>query len=182
MKDIILLQMIAFCIAVTTGCSRAEDAEQPTETTSKLIVKAFNQEVATRAGSETNAGQIVFTGDDILWFNRTTKELRFRNNYSNKTVLEAVTANAIRFYIDDEYLFSSMLCVSSLSSQIFNSPVFYYNLMENNFFLTDGYPEASVLSDPQKAQAERDENMRKIADEWSRFLDLMETEGKLLSP
>jgi hypothetical protein len=178
MKNIILIQTVAFCIAVATGCGRTEDEGQSTEMASKLIIRASHQEVSTRAGSDTNTEQIVFTGDDILWFNETTKELRFKNNYSYKTVWEAITANAIKFYINDEYLFSSMLCVSSLSSQTFNSPVFYYNMIENKFFLTDGYPAASVLPDPQKAQAERDENMIKIADEWNKFLDQLKLEGR----
>jgi hypothetical protein len=183
MKTIFLFQLTAFCMTLATGCGRTEEAEQPVETTSRLIAKAApNQEVSTMAGDGEDTGQIVFTGDDILWFNEATGELRFHNNYSGKTVLEAIHTNAIRFYINDEYLFSSMLCVSSLHSQTFNSPVFYYNLIENKFYLTDGYPDASVLPDPQKAQAERDENMRQIANEWSRFIDRLNQEEKLLSP
>jgi hypothetical protein len=177
----ILLQAIAFCMAIAAGCGRAED-EQPAGTASRLTARAYHQDAATRAESNAGAGEIVFTGDDILWFNETTKELRFRNNYSNKAVMEAITTHAIGFYIDGESLFSSMLCVSSLNSQTFNRPVFYYNIIENKYFLADGYPEVSVLHDPQKAQAERDENMNRIAVEWSRFCNLLKSEGKLLSP
>jgi hypothetical protein len=160
--------MMAFCITLAAGCSKTDSVEPPTETTSQVIAKVSN----------TNAEQIVFTGDDILWFNGRTKELRFRNNYSNKTMLDAITAHAIKFYINDEYLFASILCVSSLSSQVFNSLVFYYNMIENKFFLADGYPEASVLPDPQKAQEERDENKRKIANEWNKFVNRLKLEGK----
>jgi hypothetical protein len=171
----ILLHALMLSIALT-GCRKTE--MEDAGTSSELIFKAFQPEIITGAGDEANVEQVIFTGDDILWFNVSTKEIRFKNNYSGKTVLEAVNTNSIRFYINDEYLFSSMLCVSSLSSQTFNSPVFYYNIIENKFFLTDGYPEASVLPDMQKAQAERDDNMRKIANEWSRFLDRLKLEGK----
>jgi len=86
---------------------------------------------------------------------------------------------SVKFYIGEDYLFSSMIFVSDLSSAIYNSLVFYYSIIENKFYLADGYPmDTSVLSDPQKAQDERDDNMRKIENEWNKFITLMKQEGK----
>jgi hypothetical protein len=99
--------------------------------------------------------------------------LRIRNS-------EVINLNniAISFYINDEYLFSSVIYANSLNSQIFNSLVFYYNIVENKFFLLDGYPNVSVLSNPQESQALRNENMQKISSEWAKFINQLKKEGR----
>jgi hypothetical protein len=157
------------------GCHPGlEEAQE--QTASKIIVRASSADVIGRSASNSDALEpIVFTGNDIEWYDEKTKEILFKNNYSITPMTSS--CSAISFYIGDEYLFSSMF-VSSVNSQIFNSPVLYYNITENKYFLTDGYPGASVLQDPQKAQALRDENMRIIASEWNKFIDRLKIEGK----
>ena len=85
---------------------------------------------------------------------------------------------SVKIYIGNEYLFSSMICVSSLNSQIFNSLVLYYNMVENKYYLLDGYPEVAVLSDPQEAQKLRNENKQTIASEWKKFINQLKKEGQ----
>jgi hypothetical protein len=170
-KEKTLLVMLLICI-LSSGCRPALD-DIPEQTEPIIIVKAISAETGTRS---TNTGETVFTGNDILWFNESTKELRFRDNVSNKPII--FNTRMIGFYIGDEFLFSSMINVSSLSSQIFNSLVFYYDITGNRYFLLDGYPEASVLSDPQKTQELRNENRQKIASEWSKFIEQLKIEDK----
>jgi hypothetical protein len=160
------------------GCQ--PEAEEPGELPeSGIIVRAASEEAATKTALR-GAGEevVVFTGEDILWFNETTGELRFINNSSNAGSLTGLATTALRFYIGDEYLFSSMIRVSDLNSQIFNSLVFHYSQIENKFYLRDGYPQADVLSNPQMAQEIRDENMRKIASEWSVFIAQLKKEER----
>jgi hypothetical protein len=160
------------------GC-RPESEDIPLQNGSSIIVRASNAEerVATRSEA---SDPVVFTGDDIVWFNETTKELCFKNNFSNSPINNSglYATRAIKFYIDDEYLFSSMVYVSDFSSQTFNSLVFYYSITENKFYLMDGYPAVSVLSNPEEAQKIRDENMQKIADEWNKFIEQMKKEDR----
>ncbi|MDR1525312.1 MAG: hypothetical protein LBS79_08700 [Tannerella sp.] len=182
MKKTVLLILIAF-ISLSPGGCRPEAEEIPSQITSGIIARASNaEEVATGSEGVTTKSnaveQVVFTGDDILWFNGTTKELRFKDNLSNKSILAGIHTQAIKFYINDEYLFTSMLYVSDYSSQIFNSLVFYYNTIENKYFLKDGYPAISVLSNPQRVQELRDENMRKIANEWNKFIEQLKKEER----
>jgi hypothetical protein len=123
--------------------------------------------------------QIVFTGDDILWYNGSTKELRFKNNYAIKQKTQ--NSVALSFYFGDEYQFSSIIYVSSDSNPIFNYLVFYYNTTENKYFLSVGYPDTSVLSDMQNvenAEAERISNYQNIATEWNKFIDQLKKEGR----
>jgi hypothetical protein len=143
-----------------------------------IVVRASNEEAVTLSAVRSAAAEpIIFTGSDILWFNETTKELRFKDNYAKKDVFSGF--RSIKFYMDGDYLFSSMIYVNSLSSQVFNSLVFYYNITENKYYLLDGYPsDTSVLSNSQQSQQLRDENRQKIESEWNRLIDQLKEEGK----
>jgi hypothetical protein len=180
MKVAVLLFTFITLISLI-GC-RPESEDILVQTESSIIVKAAKVgEVATRSTVENEIEEpVVFTGGDIVWFNETTKEIRFKENFlnapSNNVVIYA--RQAIKFYINDEYLFSSITYVSVFDSRIFNSLVFYYSMTENKFYLTDGYPAVSVLSNPEEIQEIRDENMRKIAGEWNRFIEQMKKEGR----
>ena len=171
-----LLLFVTLVLLLSNGCHPGS-GEIPEQTSSAIVVRTLNEDVLTRSTASNDAlGQIVFTGEDILWFNETTKELRFTNNLTNRpSVLSNI---AVSFFIDDEYLFSSMIFARSINSQIFNSLVFFYDDIANRFFLIDGYPDVSVLSNPQESQELRNENMQKIASEWSRFINQLKKEGR----
>jgi hypothetical protein len=175
-RNIIFKTLIVTTVVFLCGeCHPGIDEDIPRQTASQLIVKAVNEAITTR--STDGQKNIVFTGDDILWFNENTREIRFRDNASNKD--NVLGFQAIQFYINDEYLFPSMTYASGYSSQIYNSLVFYYNTIENKFYLVDGYPvDVSVLSNPQKAQEIRDENAKKIESEWNRFIEQMKKEER----
>jgi hypothetical protein len=177
MKNSVLL-LAATVSVLLSGC-RPEAEEEIINQTSMLVARASNEEIALRSSSNLNDSEpVIFTGNDILWFNETTREIRFRDNMLNSNNIQGW--RAIKFYIGDEYLFSSMIFVSDLNSAVYDSLVFYYSIIENKFYLADGYPvDVSVLSNPQKAQEMRDENRRKIADEWNKFIEQMEKENKL---
>jgi hypothetical protein len=162
------------------SCNKTPEIDSGT--TSRLVCKASNEEMAVRAAGN-DAEQVVFTGDDILWFNASTKEIRFQNNILQKDIIQGVLSRTIKFYLDDEYLFSSMNCVSSLNSQIFDNLVFYYDMIENRFYFRDGYPDVSVLSPAAGAgdkshQERRDRNMEQIKPEWDKFVHQLKLENK----
>jgi hypothetical protein len=179
MKNLVLVLTMTVSILLS-GC-RPEVEEEPMNQTSQLVARASNEEIATRSSSVSNDSEpIIFTGNDILWFNATTKEIRFVDNILNSNKISLW--RTVKFYIDDEYLFSSMVFVSDLSSNTYNSLVFYYSIIENKFYLADGYPiDVSVLSNPQKAQEIRDENRRMIEPEWNRFIEQLRRENKLIN-
>ena len=79
--------------------------------------------------------------------------------------------------MDDDFLFSTIK-VTDINSQIYNSPVLYYNMTENKFYINDGYPEISVLKPQDKIQKARDKNMQAIANEWGKFIRYMKKVNK----
>ena len=168
------------------------DKESPSFSLSglpEIIVTASNVETATSQNMR-NADDdpVVFTGRDILWFNETTKELRFHDNYAKKDVFTGF--RFVNFYINYTFLFSSVINVNSTSSQVINSPVFYYNIMENKYYILDGYPainegnnwpdrNGTLSSGNEIIQQIRDENMQEIESEWNIFIALLKENGKL---
>jgi len=181
-----------------SGCSKFEEEAIERSAVSGIIAKSVNGKIP--APMDEISKSIVFTGADILWFNESTKEIRFKDNLSMQSVFTHV--QEIEFYIESEYLFSAVY-VNSLNSQIINSLVFYYNILENKYFLLDGYPpDTSVISglsktedltndhfpdyppdtlflDPQQIQDLRDKNMQNIEPAWTKFIDQLKKETRL---
>jgi hypothetical protein len=143
------------------------------EPESQLVFTFSNQENTLRSEESLgpNEEPIVFIGEDILWFNGTTKEIRFKDNVLVRTKILSTQYKTIKSYIDDEYLFSSLICVSEINSQIYNSLVLFYSQTENRFYLKDGYPDALVTDASQAIQALRNENRKKIEPQWNQFID-----------
>jgi hypothetical protein len=56
--------------------------------------------------------------------------------------------------------------------------VFYQSLIENKYYLNDGYPSIKSFNNDPTVQAERDANMKKIAPEWNKFIEQMKKEGR----
>ena len=181
MKKIFLL-ITALCLLLS-GCSEGLIPEPPTGVESKIIVRVLNVDPTTGSTTKQDVlGQVVFTGNDILWFNETTKELRFKDNMSNNPAKNPVLFNTqvIGFYMDGEFMFSSVY-VNSSSLQTFDCPVLYYNTVENKYFLLDGYPPDSNLQDPATTSPEklsRRENWNIIVPEWSKFVNQLKEEKK----
>ena len=174
MKKIILLT--AFICFLLSACSEGnieKDATTPTVdegSYSVIIVKASNLEDITSSDMEE---PIVFTGNDILWFNEITKEIRFNNNLSMKAAFSNV--EALKFYIEDEYLFFTFVFVDSSIPQDFYGMFLVYNTTENKFFLRDNpspYSSQSISEDPT------DENQTPISPEWKKFIDQLVIERK----
>ena len=190
MKKVILL-FISFICLLSSGCrSEIAEAIAQQKVSSRIIARASSTETTDKRDTK---GEVVFKGEDILWFNETTKELRFTDNFSKKTIL--LSNEAIHFFIDDDYLFTSMIYASSLGTQVINSLVLYYNIVENKYFLLEGYPSIDVLTNldynaptisdtfdkdmTEFAQASRIENMQMIESEWDQFVNQLKQEGRL---
>ena len=204
MKKIVSLFIAVLC-CLLSGCTKGDTGETSdiqlnppssiyysTSNVRGIIVRASREEPLTRSTVSTPVEEpVVFTGSDILWFNETTKELRFKDNFAMKNVFSGF--RAIKFYMDGEYLFSSTIYVNSLSSQVFNSLVFYYNVMENKYFLMDGYPvindditivdivDGDSVRANERYQQLRDENMQAIKSEWNKFINQLKKEGQYQS-
>ena len=174
MKGISLILSVLLFAVFMCSCTNDEQNPSPEDGYSKLMVKADTKSTSMKSANESEE-KTLLTGDDILWFNERTNEIRFKDNYDLQKSIPFYTD--IKFYLDNEFLFSTIK-VTSINSQIYNFPVLYYNMTENKFYINDGYPEISVLKPQDKIQEERDKNMQAIADEWSKFIRHMKKVNK----
>jgi len=176
MKKIFLFT--AFLCYLTGGCSDgsifSDEEVHDMASSSGIIVRTSKVE---NLSSSNSRESVAFTGNDILWFNETTREIRFNNNLSMKTTLSNV--EALRFYIDDEYLFSAFVYMNSSFSQKDNSLILFYNATENKFFLLKSDPSTPVELYPNENQTDpTDGNRPDITSKWEKFVDLLKKEGK----
>ncbi|MDR1436732.1 MAG: hypothetical protein LBI65_01305 [Candidatus Symbiothrix sp.] len=165
--------LLFIAIVWMSGCTPPDNGEiQPDvkDTKSRILFKSANG---------TDADTVAFTGDDILWFNETTMEIRFKENIAQRNKINAIPSKILKVCLKDDFLFA-LNFVSEIDPRIYDTLVLYYILFENRFFLKDGYPDVSVLKYPEKSQALRDENKRKIADKWNIFIEQLKKEEKYI--
>ncbi|MBP1616897.1 MAG: hypothetical protein H6Q14_724 [Bacteroidetes bacterium] len=156
------------------GCSNSEDADDPGDdpTASALVFKLVPDTTENRLDT------LILEGNEIQWYNESTKEVRFTDNYTTAQSISFANYTNVRFYIGSNYLFSSLMFATGINSQTSSNLVFYYSSTENRFYLKDGYPDVSVLSSPQAEQQLRDENRKMIADEWALLVNQLKLEGR----
>jgi hypothetical protein len=185
MKKFILLT-VALC-GLFCGCTE-ELAEPPANKeksdmmTSDIIVKISVAETPATTTGDAPAEPVAFTGNDILWFNETTRELRFKDNqtmnvaFANRPGFS--NSGVLKFYLGDEFLFTSLICINSADAPVYRSLVLYYNRNENRYFLLESYPPASN-NPPSAADPPRDNNNHGSATaEWAKFINRLKQEGR----
>lgn len=110
------------------GC----DSENWTDRSSEIVVVALSGKwEGVESGDE-----ILFTGDNIAWFDLKTKELRFKNNPFEK---RSILYTKILFKISGRDLFLADLITDPVSSQ-YEDLVLYHNAKNKKFYLYESYP------------------------------------------
>lgn len=132
------------------------------ETTPKAIT--FTKETVSDVGS------VVFTGNDISWFNPDTREIKFRKSFNPYNL--KVYQN-LHFYLDGKQLFTVNSYVMPIHSFAVNDLVLY---IESNgrYYLRDCYPASIMESDPTVS-----ENKEKRAVAWDKFINQLKNERKI---
>jgi len=187
MKKKIRNNLWTVAIAITslamsiTACSNDDrEAEKPFTTnpveSSKLYACGITQ---TETRGVTDAANVVFTEDDILWFDVNTREIRFRDTM--EPLRETIPLLAgVNFYLSGEYLFSGGAThVGLICSQVFDDLVLCCGKIDGkviddgHYYLYDCYP-LQFIND-ERVQA----NIKKNAAQWELFTKYLESKGKL---
>lgn len=169
MKRVSLL--ISFLVFVLfSGCEKNEN--EVTFDSSKIVAVGVDTKAATDRSAQSSLADnnIVFTGDDILWFNSKTREIKFKEMSSPIGVLPMY--KEIQFKMGDEDLFNAITWVWDANSQIFNDLVLYYDYRTGSYFLHDSYP-VHILTDLAK------ENKEKRSEAWAKFINQLKQERRL---
>ena len=180
-----LAWMMAIAIAgmTATACSSNDnETEKPftTDPVEKTFYACGVGQPKTRSAADVQ--NVLFTQDDIEWFDLTTRELHFRDTMEplrDKIPLLV----GIDFYLGGEYLFSGgATFVGLICSQVFNDLVLCCGKIEdgevidsNRYYLYDCYPNTPQFLNDEQVKT----NRAKRANQWETFTKYLESKGKL---
>ena len=125
--------------------------------------------------------KVLFTEDDIEWFDLKTREIRFKDDVNKDEPLykRLQPFNKIGIQLSDYFLFEISSFVGLWDSRIFYDLVLCYGKMEGEvqnygkYYLYDCYP-IQFINDEQ-VQA----NIKKNAAQWQAFIKFLDSKGKL---
>lgn len=110
----------------------------------------------------------LFSGNDILWFNERTEEIRFREGFWDKGLSMYET---ILFKLADMELFTAKV-VSGTVDAVFEDLVLFHDLVTDKYYLRNGYPDGT---DTEVTRL----NVEIRAENWALFLIQMRREGRI---
>ena len=148
-KTFAWMMAIAIASMTMTACSSGDiETEKPftTDPVEKATLYAcgINQS-GTR--SMTDVDNIIFTEDDIEWFNVTTREIKFKDT-DEPLYKRLEPYREIKFYLGDNVLFVVSSFVSDIHSMIFTDLVLHYDLIsdpnQGHYYLHDCYPSQFI--------------------------------------
>ena len=180
-----LAWMLAIAIASMTMTACSSDSNEPekpytTCPTEKATLYACGfVESVTR--SDADAQNVLFTEDDIEWFDPSTRELRFRD--MEEPLYEKLRLlSGVEFRLGDQTLFSGSTFVGLICSQVFNDLVLCCGKIEdgevidnNRYYLYDCYPNTPQFLNDEHVKA----NRQRRAPQWEAFLKYLDSRGKL---
>lgn len=177
-----LAWMMAIAIASTTmtACSSDDNETEKPFTTdpveSSMLYACGVGQSETR--SVADAQNVLFTEDDIEWFNVTTREIKFKD-MDEPLYKRMQPFHEIEFHLGDDALFVVSSFVGLWDSRVFDNLVLCYGKMDGeisldgNYYLYDCYPLQFIDTDAVKA------NREKNAAQWETFTKYLESKGKL---
>ena len=175
-----LARMMAIAIASTTLTACSLDGNEPEKpfTTCPVSESTLYAYGIGQLETRSDAG-ILFTEDDILWFDVNTREMRFRDTMEPLREKIPLLAS-VDFYIGGEYLFSGgATFVGLICSQMFDDLVLCCGKIDGeviddgHYYLYDCYPLPFI--NDERVQA----NRIKRAAQWETFTKYLESKGKL---
>jgi len=155
MKQFLIIALMIFSIIIT-GCKPIDKLQD----SSKLYCKASNN------FDKNITDKVIFTQDDIVWFNTSTKELKLKSSIK---LVELQNYNKFIFYLDNDSLFTARKALDIMSSIVDDLVMHFSN---NAVFLENGYPNWIV-------DEQRTKNMEKREKNWQLFIQKLQKEGKL---
>lgn len=165
-KYLMYLCTILFGIAGVCACDDNDDS------TSNLSSKIQAYGVQTRSVANDNSN-LVFSGDNIEWFDPTTREIKFKGVEPNYDIFPIYTK--IEFRADGKSLFTACSFVTSFNSQSFYDLVIYYDITLHKYFLDDCYPNTDQIRNHEEVAL----NKAARTEQWQEFINTLKSENRL---
>jgi hypothetical protein len=183
MKKIKLLFISAFFSMQFLSCSEGSEPSEDSALyfkglASKVALKGSDSKVTLRGSGLEMDTVASFTGKDIAWYNNTTGELKFKEQFPLITAYEGYSTVDMHVYLNNDSLFSVNLVLTSiLDSWIINSPVLL--CVGSNYYIKDGYPYWWKPEEMDLFMREkREKNWKAMEPGWSKFIKQLKKEGR----
>ena len=156
------------------ACSNSDnDSEQPIADLSKLYVCG----ISGGTFEVNDASNVVFTEDDIEWFDVNTRELKFKD-LDEPLYKKFQLLSGVEFRLGDATLFKGSTLVGLVCSQVFDDLVLCCGTIDGNeavdgYYLYDCYP--AQYADDERVVA----NRASRAEQWKTFTKYLKDKGKL---
>lgn len=157
----------AILISILCGCNKTDSANL-LESEIKAVTSYTNKTKTEELYM--SDGQLVFTGNDIDWFNPDTREIKFIN--LKPGVFSIPIYAQIDVNLNDETLFAIVACINGSVSRSYDDLVLFYDSETSKYYLHDNYPDYWDLESTQK-------NIEKRSVGWNKFLEQLKKEGRL---
>lgn len=163
-------------MACSNSDNEEDDPATPKENVKETLYAVGISQDKSRGISDIE--DVVFTEDDILWFDVNTRELKFRD-MEEPLYKRLEPFREIRIYLGQNALFTVSSFVALWDSRVFNNLVLCYGRLEDEivdngcYYLYDCYP--LQLKDSEKVKANREKNK----EQWNVFINYLESSGKL---
>jgi hypothetical protein len=166
------------------SCGNDDDLDKNNLSPSVLDFKAIiPSDLRSVSVSETDSSIktdtiLLFSGKDIAWYNGTSGELKFNDNFPGIEI-KAYGSVDLLVYSDNESLFSiNLILTSDVMSWIINSPVL--SLKDGRYYIKDGYPNWDWLQEDKNhpVYIEREKNWKAIESGWNIFIEQLKKEGR----
>lgn len=153
------------CIVLVASCS---DDDENNYVPSKINVYGIEMSRA-----QDKDAQLVFTGDNIDWFNPDTREIKFKNIEPSASIFPVYSK--IEFRIGENMLFSASSFVMDCYSQSFLDLVLYYSSAENRYYLDDCYPNTEAIKNTEEVK----EHIIARESQWDTFIRTLQSEKRI---
>ena len=177
-KPLAWMMAIAITSMTMTACSSDDNETEKLFTTvpveSSMLYATGVGQFGTR--SVANAQNVLFTEDDIEWFNVATREIKFKD-MDEPLFKRMQPFHEIEFHLGDNALFVVSSFVGDWDSRTFTNLVLHYDVItdphQGHYYLHDCYPLQFIDTDEVKA------NITKNERQWELFTYYLESKGKL---
>ena len=126
--------------------------------------------------TDVEANDVLFTENNIEWFNVTTREIKFCE-MQEQLYPRLQPFHEIKFYLGNNVIFVVSSFVGDWDSRVFTDLVLHYDVIsdpnQGHYYLQDCYPLQFAETDEVKA------NREKNAAHWETFTKYLESKGKL---
>jgi len=185
MKATVPFLLVSFAFFLFS-CNNDPGEKEEEKTDTLYVVDLFGAQLEDGSFKE----KLIFTGDDIVSFNITTREITLNDSTHNQLQTRRIYyVPRFIFYFNGKPLFDTIPMMSIYSSNYYNNLIIVRGMIskdsaDSKFSLEDGYPvripNSLPLPQAEAWRKTREENIEKRKAQWDIFIQYLSEAGKIV--